>query len=489
MSAGAPRASWSRAARTLVKRALEGVVRGWTPRVDLPLSTWRLTRDADGALELGGRRLDGLFAQWGSPLYVVDEMRLRENAARFTARPEGAAHGCEVFASYKTNPVPGVLRTLHECGLGAEVTSAWELWLARRLGVAPERIIFNGPARTDEALAEGIASNVGLINLNTRSELVRADRVARQLGRRARVGLRVVPPGGAGGQFGERIDTGAALEAFREALQQPHLDVLGVHAHYNGRIDSAPQLSQFVGALLAFVDELQARLGLRVQILDVGGNLACPTVHTLSRRDLRLAQTFAREPTPPPVDEVLSIDRYVEGLVRPVEAHFAALGQPPPRLFVEPGRALMGNTQLLLCRVASVRDVDEAGVRWAILDAGINVAEPMTSEFHQLFALVEPRGPGRQLYRLTGPTCTQADCLYPAWRLPKLRPGDGLAIMDAGAYFVPSSTCFSHARPGVVALGDGAPRPLLRPETFEDLVSRDEPGAVLRALHAVGGGP
>ena len=462
-----------RAARAAAKSALRGVVRRSAPRrEDLPLSAWRLERDREGALTLDGVALEELLARWGSPLHVVDAERLTSNASRFLERPAGASRGCEVFYSYKTNPVPEVLRRVHAAGLGAEVVSPYELWLALRLGVDPARIVYNGPARTNDSLALAITRGVGLINVNTRSEIASLAELARDLGKTASIGVRVVAPGGAGGQFGERIDTGAALAAFRESRAHPELRVTAIHAHNNGEISSLPQLEAFLSALLSFADELVSQLGIAIDILDLGGNLPCPTVSHPSPRDRRLAMTFGCEPTPRPPESVLSIDAYVQHVVRRVEDHFA--GRPAPRIFLEPGRAMTSNAQMLLCRVMSIRDRDEAGMTWAVLDAGIAVAEAVRNEFHQLFPLASRPGAEARLYRLMGPSCTLADLLYAAWRLPELAPGDALAIMDSGAYFVPYSACFSFPRPAVVVLANGHAEVARRAETFDDLIALDE---------------
>lgn len=127
---------------------------------------------------------------------------------------------------------------------------------------------------------------------------------------------------------------------------------------------------------------------------------------------------------------------------------------------------------LQLCRVLSLRGEDETGCTWAILDAGINVAEPVPNEFHQLLP-VHHRGANTRRYRLCGASCTLGDQLYPAFRLPELAVGDALAIMDTGAYFVPLETCFSFPRPGVVSVKHGRVEELRRPEVFEDLIARD----------------
>jgi diaminopimelate decarboxylase len=142
-----------------------------------------------------------------------------------------------------------------------------------------------------------------------------------------------------------------------------------------------------------------------------------------------------------------------------------------PELVLEPGRGLTGDTQMLLTTVVDVKD-DRDPVH-AVLDAGMNIAEPTKDEYHQLFSVTAPQSEAVTSYRLVGPICTPADVLYTNWRLPELQPGHELAIMDTGAYYVPFSTSFSFPRPGVV-VQDGADVSVMRrPESFEDIVSLD----------------
>lgn len=455
-----------------LKRLLGGVVRALPHGPALALSTWDLSRDLSGGLMQSGVSLASLLERHGSPLNVLDEARLERNASRFLRVPPGAKAGCEVYYSYKTNPLPQVLKKLHAHGVKAEVGSPYELWLALELGVGPEDIVFDGPAKTPQAITLALERNIGLINLNGRAELRLVAELARALHKRPRVGLRVVVPGGRAGQFGERIDTGAAMESFREAQGLPELEVVALHSHVNGELASLEALEAFVRPLLAFTDRLREELGLTLEVLDFGGNLPCPTVSRFSPSARKLAVTLGRQPAPRPPGSVLSIDGYVTSLVTMVERHMAARGCSRPRIFVEPGRAMTGDTMLQLCRVLSVRKQDETGCTWAILDAGINVAEPVPNELHQLL-VVKARTPDTRLYRLCGPSCTLGDQLYPATRLPELEVGDALAIMDTGAYFVPLETCFSFPRAGVVGLKDGQVEVLRRPETFEDLIVRD----------------
>jgi diaminopimelate decarboxylase len=419
---------------------------------------WGLAADRARGLLLEGLSLHRLLERYGSPLHVVHAARLAANVRPLQEIPPRASAGCDIFYSYKTNPVPGVLRFLQERGMGAEVISPYEMWLAERMGVPPSRIVFNGPAKSDEALTRAISRGV-LVNLNHREEMAAAARVAERVGRDARVGLRVATKGGWSGQLGLRIEGGEALRGFAEALAQRRLRVVGLHAHFGPPIRSAASLGRFVLELLAFCDLLHERLGLDLELLDLGGGLAIPTVTPLGSRPA-----------------TLSVRDYVRDIVLRVERHFEAARRKRPRIVLEPGRALTGSAQMLLARVVSVKATSRAHA-YAMLDAGTNVAEALHLESHHVLPVNRYREASRRRYTLAGPLCSPSDVLAAGVLLPELRPGDSLAIMDAGAYFVPYQTNFSFPRPAIVMVENGRPRLLRRAERFEDLVAFDQPDA------------
>jgi diaminopimelate decarboxylase len=434
--------------------------------------TWRLSRGAGGGLLLQGVPLDALLERFGSPLFVVDAEKLRDNARAFQRVPAGEALGCEVFYSYKTNPVPGVLRMLHAEGVGAEVISEYELWLACRLGVPPARIVYNGPGKSDASLRTAVELGVEIINCNHREEIARVAAIARTLGKRARIGIRIGTEQSWSGQFGTPIAGGHAFAAFEAALADDALELIGLHAHRGGMMRTEGELVSFVSSVLAFAKDVEERLGVRFQILNFGGSLGLNTVGGINPRDHKLNQAFHRDMPLPAGVGLLGIDRYVERLLVLVNAHYRAVGRERPRVFVEPGRGMTGDTQLLLARVLTTKDLD--GIKFTILDAGINVAESVRNEYHQLLPVNRFGRPATRVHSLVGPICSPGDTLYPAIRLPELFDGDSVAIMDAGAYFVPFSTSFSFPKPAIALVDGGETRLIRRRETFEDLVRYDE---------------
>ncbi|WP_217145665.1 transposase [Streptomyces sp. AC627_RSS907] len=424
--------------------------------------TWGLTC-AEGALCLEGKPLRSLADRWGSPLFVVHGARLAENVRRFQQVPQGRSLGVEVFYSYKTNPVPAVLQRLSQLGVGAEVVSPYELWLALRLGVEPGRIIYNGPGKTQGLARTLVRSDLLITHLNHREEIALVARAAAELGKRTDVGLRVATSDSWSGKFGVPIAGGQALAAYEEALAHASLRVVGLHAHRGVAIEDADTLERFVREVLEFCDALHARLGLAVELLDLGGSLAVPTVLPLDASPLPLAERVGRR---------LSVERYLALLVEQVEDHFRRAGRPAPRVLLEPGRALTGNTQMLLCRVNSL-NAPGAGHAHAILDAGENIAHILHREYHEIFHAERWGASRSETYTLDGPTCSPMDCLRQTVELPPLRVGDTLALMDAGAYLVSFSNSFCFPQPGVVVLDHGRETLIRRPETYEDMIARD----------------
>jgi diaminopimelate decarboxylase len=457
--------------RKAAKRGLAPAVRALAPRrSDPPLSAWGLSAK-DGRLCAEGVDLHDLVQRFGSPLHVVVGRKLDDNAQRFVQRPPSARAACEVFYSYKTNPIPAVLRRLHARGVGAEVISPYELWLALRLGVAPSRIVYNGPAKSDASIELAVAQGVGLLNVNHAEEIGRIASIARRLGVRPKVGIRVGTRLGWSGQFGAGRG-GDAVAAFRTALATPEIDVVGVHAHLGLSIDSEAVLHAFLDEVTGFVDELADETGFYPSILDVGGSLAAPRVAHLSATARLLNRAFHADLIPPDPSRRLDARAYAAVVARRVEQHALARGRPIPRVFLEPGRALTSDAQVLLSRVVTTKDDDD--VAWAILDAGVNVAECVKHEYHQLFAVNRYGEAGSSPHRLAGPICTPGDVLYASWRLPKLQPGDTVAICDAGAYFVPFATSFSFPKPAVVLVDGGRARVVRRAETYDDLIALDD---------------
>jgi diaminopimelate decarboxylase len=461
-----------------VKRAVLRALNAWDTRhgalAPQSPALWGLETDGSGRLAWDGCPLEDLARRFGTPLHVVSRSRLEANYRGFRDAFAARYPRVEIAYSYKTNPLPGVIRALHECGAAAEVISHFELWLALELGVAPERIIFNGPAKTPAALDLAVRRGIKLINIDGAAEIRQIDERAAHYGRKQRVGVRIVTSVGWSSQFGFSIADGAAMEAFRQIQACRHLEPCALHLHLGSGLHDARIYFQASREAVGFALRLRAELGVAIEHLDLGGGFNVPTVRQLSGLDQKfLDHGFPIRPpraaeTPTPVEFAAGIVSLLEELLPRGDGRL-------PELILEPGRAITSGAQCLLLSVLALKPGDRRE-RYAIVDGGKNLTVPLGYEYHELFAAGRMNGtpPGR--YTVFGPLCHPHDIVARHRDLPGLEVGDVLAVMDAGAYFIPNQMNFSNPRAAAVMITGGVPKVIRGQETFEDVVRLDGVG-------------
>jgi diaminopimelate decarboxylase len=446
------------------------------------LALWDLRLNDKGHMSIGGLDAIDLLDQFGSPLLVVHHDTLIHHAADMIRALSIAPDGSKVFYSYKTNCIPGVLMELHALGIGAEVISPYELWLAHRLGVPGGSIIYNGVAKTDESLELAIRMGVAAINIDDLSEIERIAQVAERRGERARVGVRLGLLDKA--QFGLGVGNGESLEACRRIMARPDcFDFRCVHFNVTSNSKASGDHRGALLQSLGFLSELKRTLAVDVPLLDIGGGFGVPTTKNLSGMEYLLYRGLGVAPAPPDPSEAQPIDAYLADLVGEVRKAAAANGFRVPAIAVEPGRFITSRAEMLLTRINSIK-TRSAGSSMVITDAGrLSVTFPCDFEYHEVFVANRPLAPLEHPYMVTGRVCTSSDWLVRNRLLPRLQAHDALAVMDAGAYFSSYSSNFAFPRPAIVMVRDGTARVIRRAESFEHLVAMDDP-SVVRSLRA-----
>lgn len=435
----------------------------------IPPEAWGATVSADGQLTLGGCRVGDLVRDFGTPLYVVDEQRLRRDTKGFLAAFERHYPKVELGYSYKTNPLPGAIRIIHDCGALAEVISHFELDLALKLGVPPDQIIFNGPAKTAAALDMAVRRGVRLINIDGLDEIELLAAATTRHGKRQAVGVRVVTSVGWQAQFGLRLRTGDVRKAFDRIRQLPQLVPMGLHVHLGTGIKDIPTYLQAIREMLEFARHLRTETGIRISYFDFGGGYGVPTVQPFDEWDSRL---FQNNLPLGPVD--LNANPAIEDYARPIAELVRSFhdGLELPTIAFEPGRAVSSSAQSLLLEVLTLKHDSEGPTR-VILNGGKNYAMPTEYEYHELLPASRMNDPLAEPLNFYGPLCHPGDLLFVQKPFPRISAGDLVAIMDAGAYFVPNQMNFSNPRPAAVRVGAGRATLIRAPESFDDVVRLD----------------
>jgi diaminopimelate decarboxylase len=433
--------------------------------------TWGMSVGTNGHLFVQSCDTVQLATRYGTPLHVIDKEKLASNYYEFFRGFRTNYSKVEVAYSYKTNPLPGVLKVLHEFGASAEVISPFELWLAFKLGVIPDKIIYNGPGKSEESLEMAIRHNIKLINVDGPSEIEIIGRLSRLFAHEQQVGVRVITSVGWSGQFGFDIGSGAAVEAFRQMQKFKRVVPCGLHFHLGTGLKNVGTYLQAIAQLLDFAAHLRSNLGIEIKYFDIGGGFGVPTVrpYTLIETALRSNgyTPQGRYDSPSP-----TVDNYSSAITELFRKRLRRPEQQQPLLILEPGRAITSSAQTLLLRVLATKTRKD-GKTIAILDGGKNIALNTGWEHHHFFPASRMHAPFNQTCGLYGPLCHPDDCLYTTLEFPAVQPNDIIAIMDAGAYFISNQMNFSFPRPSAVLVEKGQHQLIRGRESFQDLVRLD----------------
>ncbi|MCC6749204.1 MAG: hypothetical protein IT371_16195 [Deltaproteobacteria bacterium] len=409
----------------------------------------RTTRECEGllpavaGLAFRGRVLREVAEQYGTPSVLLSGPRVAKNAQALREALVGHGRG---FFSSKACYVGRVQQTVVREGLGLEVCSGGELLLALRSGVAPAEICWNAVALSDEELGLLVAHDVGLVGLNTRADLERVARAHAAAGRKRPIFLRVHPGTARGylerdGRLGFDLESGEALEAARLVAARPSLELVGLHGHcLAGR--TSPTDHVVVGKELgAFARALHEAFGMKVRQLNLGGGLAA-------------ASALERAGWP--------IAAFVDTLAQELRS----LLPWPVELVLEPGRYVVEDAAVALCRVLGERRAGEA--RWAIVDLACNYLQPFGGRTFSMLVVDGAASGGASSVAAVGDaTCSEAGVLAREVRLPEAAEGQLLVVPGVGHYTESVAHRFMRGLPGLV-WDDGAATECLRtPEGAE----------------------
>ena len=442
--------------------------------VALDPAVWPTTaeRDGSGALVIGGCDLRDLAAEFGTPLFVLDEEDFRSRAAQFRiayADPSGTAN---VYYAAKAFLATAVARWAVEEGLGIDVASGGELAVALAGGCDGARLLQHGNNKSRAEIAAALDAGVARIVVDSLPEvdLVAAEAAARGL--RADVLVRVtvgveahthefIATAHEDQKFGLSLASGAAEEAVRKVVDDPALRFRGLHSHIGSQIFDASGFEVAAARVISLAGRL-VRAGIGVEELDLGGGMGIAYV---------------------PDDDPIPVSEMADALRRIVADACAREGIGVPRLLFEPGRAIVGPAGITVYEVGTIKPVelDHGQVRtYVSVDGGMsdNVRTALYDADYTVVLANRVSDAESMLCRVVGKHCESGDVVVrDAWLPADLAPGDLLALAATGAYCRSMASQYNYLpRPAVVGVRGGSTRVVLRRETPRDLLALD-PGA------------
>ncbi|MFC7304812.1 diaminopimelate decarboxylase [Streptomyces monticola] len=422
-----------------------------------------VTRDAEGAVTVGGIEVARLAEEFGTPAYFLDEADFR---ARCQAWREAFGADADVFYAGKAFLSRAIVKWLKEEGLNLDVCSGGELATALGAGMPAERIAYHGNNKSPEEIERAVEAGVGRIVLDSFQEIARVAHIAESLGKRQRVQIRVtvgveahthefIATAHEDQKFGIALAGGQAAEAVRRALKLDGLELIGIHSHIGSQIFDMAGFEVSARRVVQLLAEVRDEHGVELPEIDLGGGLG-------------IAYTSDDDPREP--------HEIAKALTEIVTRECESAGLSAPRISVEPGRAIVGPTAFTLYRVGTIKPLE--GLRtYVSVDGGMsdNIRTALYDAEYSV-ALVSRRSDAApMLVRVVGKHCESGDIVVKDAFLPAdLAPGDLIAVPATGAYCRSMASNYNHAlRPPVVAVKDGEARVIVRRETEEDLLRLD----------------
>ena len=397
-----------------------------------------------------GVRVQVLAENFGTPLYVYSYNTfighfLKLKKAFAPVKPL-------ICYSVKANSNLAILKALVEHGSGLDIVSGGELFRALKVGCPPSRIVYASVGKTDKEIEEAISKGILFFNVESLPELENINRIARRLKKKTNVALRINPDveakthkyittGKLTNKFGIDFDT--ATDILRIAGELSNVTIKGLHIHIGSQITIGEPFVEAIKKVVAFIKSNKAR-GVDIEYLNIGGGLGIIYSHEVPQT----AAEFAAK--------VLPILK-ASGL----------------KIIMEPGRFIIGSAAVLVTKVLYVKKTPLK--KFVIVDAGMNdlIRPSLYEAHHEIVPLIDEHRASEK-FDVVGPICESGDFLAKERMLPKVKEGEYLAVMCAGAYGFSMSSNYNSRRRAAEILVKGRKIALIRKrETAQDLIRNE----------------
>ncbi|MEE9277727.1 MAG: diaminopimelate decarboxylase [Dehalococcoidia bacterium] len=419
--------------------------------------------DAAGHLHVGGCHLVSLAAEYGTPLYIYDEATIRGSCRAYLREFGTRLPGIRVLYAAKAFLNPALAAILAEEGMGLDVVSGGELFMARAGGFPAQRMAFHGNNKSEAELNEALDAGVGRIVVDNFHELELLDRLTSARGRRQPILLRVTPgvdahthakttTGIKDSKFGFSLETGAAETAVARALRAPGLELTGYHIHLGSPINDVAPYVRAIQVMAEFAAAMRDRYEFTWREFSPGGGFAV---------------AYTADQLPP------SSAAYAEAVADALRAACATHGLPLPEVQIEPGRSVVARAGVALYTVGARKEIADRRTYVAV-DGGMadNVRPAMYGSRYTAAVANRMHAAADETVSVAGKFCESGDILIKDVRLPRLQPGDLLALPASGAYNLAMESNYNLAqRPAVLFVNDGRARLVRRRQSYEDLLA------------------
>ncbi len=425
-----------------------------------------LSVNGEGHLEISGCDTVELAQQYGTPLYVMSEDEIRSVCRRYVASFEKnyGGNGRPIYAS-KAFSCKEIYRIVLSEGLDVEVVSGGELYTALQAGVPGAQIHFQGNNKSTGELTMALENGVGNIVVDNLFELKKLNFLAGERNMVAPISFRIKPgidahthdfirTGQVDSKFGLDLENGEALEALRRAKGMEHVSVKGLHCHIGSQILEKEPFVHAAEVMLQLFAKARDELGISFEHLNLGGGFG-----------IRYTER----------DEAIPYEEYMEDVSAMVHSQCQKLGLSLPRIYIEPGRSIVGEAGITLYTVGCIKEIP--GVRtYVAIDGGMfeNPRYALYQSDYTCLVANKASQPADFVATIAGKCCESGDLIQEHTSIQRPEEGDVLAVLSTGAYnYSMASNYNRNLKPAIVMVSQGKSRIVVKGETYEDLVRND----------------
>ena len=422
-----------------------------------------------GHLEIGGADTVELAKQFGTPLYVMDEQYIRDMCRAYSdaIRSDYNGNGLVLYAS-KAFSCMAVYKIVQSEGCGVDVVSGGELYTALKAGFPAAKMCLHGNNKLQGELELATESGVGLIVVDSYTELDRLDALCAEKGRKQEILLRINPGVEAhthrviqtaktDSKFGFSIADGTAEKITAYALAKKNLCLKGYHCHIGSQIFEKQSFALAAEKMLAFMADMRGKLGFTATVLNLGGGYG-----------IWYAEGDAQQ-------SIADYTAYLRAVIAAVKENAKNYSLPEPYLLIEPGRSIVGEAGITLYTVGAIKEIPSVK-KYVAVDGGM-FDNPRYALYQAKYtAVLANRADEKPTERVSvaGKCCESGDIVCADVELPAAKEGDVLAVLSTGAYnYSMASNYNRNAVPPVVLVKDGKADYIVRPQTYEDIVRND----------------
>ena len=418
-------------------------------------------------LTFAGQDTLELAAEYSTPLYLMDEDRLRANCRIYTEAfrkyfPEGSM---PLFAS-KANSFKQIYRIVAEENMGIDVVSCGEIYTATQAGFDLSKAYFHSNNKTDEDVVFAMENGVGFFVVDNIEEIYVIEAEAEKRGIRQRILLRLTPgidchtyeadeTGRVDSKFGTAIETGQAEEITVFTLGQEHIELVGFHCHVGSQVFAEDVFERSAVIMLKFIAMMKEKYGYAAKLLDLGGGYGTRYVDT---------------------DGYIDIDKKISDVADTLNDTCAKLGIEVPAILMEPGRSIVADAGMTLYTVGTVKQIP-GYKNYVSIDGGMtdNPRYALYQSEYTCYNAVKMDEEAAFKADLVGRCCESGDIIQPEAHFPESTcRGDIIAVCTTGAYNYSMASNYNRIpRPPIVMLRGGESYVAVKRETLSDIINLD----------------